>query len=54
MRINPRDQEMLLNEPLFLPLSAVFVAEEACSCDQEQQQSRNSSVEDIGGIRERF
>lgn len=54
LRINPRDQEMLLNEPLFLPLSAMFVAEEACSCNQEQQQSRNSSVKDVGRIRERF
>lgn len=33
----------------------MFVAEEACSCNQEQQQqSRNSTVKDVGSIRERF
>lgn len=43
-----------LKAPLFLPLSAMFVAEEACSCNQEQQHSRKSSVKDVGSIRERF
>lgn len=41
--------------PLLSPLSVMSVAEDACSCYQEQQQQRrNGSVKDVGNVRERF
>lgn len=39
--------------PLLSPLSVMSVAEDACSCYQEQQR-RNGPVKDVGNVRERL
>lgn len=48
------DKVMLCYKRLFgtllLPLNVLFVADQPSSCEQQQQQSRNSCIKDVGNI----